>query len=403
VTGKGSAEGRAAFSVSVSRLLLRRDTVYTRRLRRTAALCALAAIATLVARSASAQDVSPTAPPISVRLGERPAIRASEALLVDLTDNGQVLFSRNTRERRAPASLTKVVTALVARDQFDLNETVVTDEHVRIAQGTMGIVPGMHFSVRDLLYAMMLPSSNDAAAAIAAHDPNGYPHFVRLMNEKARALGARGTNFANPHGLDEAGHVSTAWDMAIFARQLLDDPVLAEIVRTKHYNLRWPADGKIRVLTNHNYLLGRYPGMVGMKTGYTVRAGRSLISAVRTEQSLLVLVLMNSPNLYGETGKLLDYGKAIELGTEGGGGGPALPASHLSRPPAPPSLNAQGIRLSTAPLTKDPRDQPLWTMLLSALTTLTAAMLVVRRRRSRLQEAAEFYPSLRSLVSDSRN
>ena len=368
----------------------------TRRLRRTAAVCVLAAVATLVARSASAQPP----PPVSVRLGERPAIKASEALLVDLTDNGQVLFSRNSRERRAPASLTKVVTALVARDQFGLDEAVVTDNSVRIAQGTMGIVPGLRFTVRDLLYAMMLPSANDAAAALAAHDPYGYAHFVSLMNEKARALGAYGSHFVNPHGLDQAGHYSTARDMAVFARQLLNDPVLAQIVRTKHYNLRWPSDGKIRVLTNHNYLLGRYPGMVGMKTGYTVGAGRCLISAVQTDQSLLVLVLMNSPNLYGETGKLLDYGKAVQLGTEPGGGGTQLPAAHLAANPSPPSLNRRAIRLSTAPLTKDLRDQPVWTALLGGLTLLTALMLVARRRTTRLAEAAQFYPSLRSLVRD---
>jgi D-alanyl-D-alanine carboxypeptidase (penicillin-binding protein 5/6) len=342
------------------------------------------------------------ASPIQVKLGARPSIKASSALLVDLSDNGQVLFSRNSHESRAPASLTKIVTALVVRDQYELDEPVTTDGHVRIAQGTMGILPGMHFTVRQLLYSMLLPSANDAAAALAAHDPYGYDHFIRLMNEKARSLGAHGSHFVNPHGLDEPGHVSSAWDMAIFARQLLSDPVLADIVRTKRYDLRWPTDGKIRVLTNHNFLLGRYQGMVGVKTGYTVHAGHSLVTAVQTSQSLLLSVVLNSPNLYGETGALLDYGKAIELGTVPGGGGLELPASHLAAPPAAPTLAERVIRLSTAPLAKDPRDEPLWLILLTGLAALTAASMLVRRGESRLAEAAAYYPSLRSVVSDRR-
>jgi len=173
-------------------------------------------------------------------------------------------------------------------------------------------------------------------------------------------------------------------------------------VRTKHYNLRWPTDGKIRVLTNHNFLLGRYPGMVGVKTGYTLHAGQSLVTAVRTSQSLLLSVVMNSPNLYGETGALLDYGKAIELGMVPGGGGPELPPSHLSTPPVAPTLEARAIQLSTAPLAKDPRDEPVWLFLLTGLAALTATSLLVRRRTSRLQEAAAYYPSLRSVVPDRR-
>jgi D-alanyl-D-alanine carboxypeptidase (penicillin-binding protein 5/6) len=344
---------------------------------------------------------APTAP-VRTRFGP-PPIRATEALLVDLADDGQVLFSRNAHEPHAPASLTKIVTALVVRDQYGLDDPVVTDDHVRLAQGTMGILPGMHFTVRQLLYSMLLPSANDAAAALAAHDPYGYDHFIALMNEKARALGAVDSHFVNPHGLDAPGHVSSAWDMAIFARQLLTDPVLADIVRTKHYDLRWPTDGRIRVLTNHNFLLGRYPGMVGVKTGYTGHAGYNLVTAVRTGQSVLVSVLMNSPNLYGETAELLDYGKAVELGTEPGGGGTDLPTAHLSAPPtAPPAAGVRPVRLATAPLAKDPRAEPLWLMLLTGLTALTAAMLVLRRRPPRLDEAADYYPSLRSVVRERR-
>jgi D-alanyl-D-alanine carboxypeptidase len=265
----------------------------------------------------------------------------------------------------------------------------------------MGIVPGMHFTVRELLYSMLLPSANDAAAALAAHDPYGYDHFIGLMNEKARSLGAYDSHFMNPHGLDEPGHYSSAWDMAIFARELLDDSVLAKIVRTRHYNLRWP-DGKIRVLTNHNFLLGRYPGMIGVKTGFTNDAGHSLVTAVQTSQSTLLSVVMDSPNLYGETAALLDYGKAIELGNEPGGGGPELPAAHLPMPPTAPLIGTQAVKLSTAPLTKDPRDEPVWVLLLGGLTAATSLSMLVRRRRTRLQEAAEFYPSLRPLVPDRR-
>jgi D-alanyl-D-alanine carboxypeptidase (penicillin-binding protein 5/6) len=356
------------------------------------ATCALCATAPAFAQA-----------PVEVKLGAKPNIHASSALLVDLSDNNQVLFSRDPHAVRAPASLTKIVTALVARDQYDLDETVTTDSHVLLADGTIGLTPGLHFTVRQLLYAMLLPSANDAAAALAAHDPYGYDHFIQLMNEKARSLGAVDSHFVNPHGLDAPGHYSSAWDMAIFARQLLSDPVLAEIVRTRHYNLVWPTDHRIRVLTNHNFLLGRYPGMIGVKTGYTLHAGHSLVTAVQTSQSLLLSVVMNSPNLYGETTALIDYGKALELGTTPGGGGADLPNAHLAMPPAAPALReAAPVRLSTAPLGKDPRDEPLWAMLLSGLAALTAVSLLVRRRTSRLQEAAAYYPSLRSVVGERR-
>lgn len=333
---------------------------------------------------------------VATKLGSRPDVKATEALLIDVTDGGRILYSRNTHASRAPASLTKVVTALVARDLYNLDDVVVADDHVRIAEGTIGITPGLRFTVRDLLYMLLLPSSNDAAAALAAHDAYGYDHFISLMNQKARSLGAYGSNFTNPHGLDAPGHTSTAWDMAIFARQLLDDPVLAEIVRSKHYALHWP-DGTTRVLTNHNFLLGRYQGMVGMKTGYTVRAGHSLIAAVQTPTSLFVSVVMNSPNLYGETKALMEYAKAIELGTTPGGGGPDLPSSRLSLPPAAPSEDAMA-KLPTAPLTKDPRDEPLWAILMAILATITLGSLVLRRRPSRLQEAARYYPALEAVL-----
>jgi D-alanyl-D-alanine carboxypeptidase len=350
--------------------------------------------------TAYAQRVVPQPSPVAVKLGSRPDIKAAEALLIDLSDAGQVLYSRNTHTSRAPASLTKVVTALVVRDQYNLDEIATADDHVRVSQGTIGITPGLQFSVRDLLYAMLLPSANDAAAVLAAHDPYGYDHFIALMNQKARALGAYGSYFVNPHGLDEPGHVSTAWDMAIFARQLLADPVLAEVVRTKHFGLHWP-DGTTRVLTNHNFLLGRYPGMVGMKTGYTVKAGHGLISAVQTPTSLYVSVVMGSPNPYGETAALMDYAKAFELGSTPGGGGPDLPAAKLSLPPAAPAVDAM-VRLPSAPLAKDPRDEPTWAILMSVLAAVTAGSLVLRRRPGRLREAARFYPALEAIVPRDR-
>ena len=286
---------------------------------------------------------------------------------------------------RAPASLTKVVTALVARDIYKLDDVVVASPLVLQSHGSdLNLEPGMKITVRNLLYALLLKSANDAGMALAANDPFGFDHFVRLMNQKARSLGARDTHFNNPHGLDMIGHVSSAWDMALFTRELLSDPVLADIVKTKTHRMPWK-DGRQRIFDNHNKLVLERSDIVGVKTGFTANAGHCLIAAVRTADGIAFSVVMGSQDHYRDSTALLDYAKTIELRVGSGGGGVDIGRS-LSAPPA--QLSETQTAASAIP-GLDPGDDARWLVVMVVLALLTLATIGSRRRSHPLRDAAD--------------
>jgi D-alanyl-D-alanine carboxypeptidase (penicillin-binding protein 5/6) len=206
---------------------------------------------------------------------------------------GALLYGRNADERLPPASLAKIATALVAVERADLNRMV----EVRVNSGllvastastVMGLQSGMRLSMRDLLYGLLLPSGNDAAIAIAQEVAGSVPAFVDLMNDKAAVMGLQNTHFANPHGLDETGLYTSAFDIAMLGRALLRQPDLAAIVSTKQYQPAW--DGP--ELWNGNALLDLYPEAVGVKIGYTEKAGQTIVAAAdRGGRRLIVSVL----------------------------------------------------------------------------------------------------------------
>ena len=193
-----------------------------------------------------------------------------------------MLFTRQATVPRAPASLTKVVTALVARDEYALDDVVVTSPLVLQTGGSdLALEPGMRITVRELLYALLLKSANDAAMALAAHDPAGYEHFIQLMNQKARSLGAYESDFRNPHGLDQIGHVSSARDMAIFTRELLRDRAPRRTSpATRRHTMTWK--GRARWYDHHHKLLLRNDTIVMGKTAFTNQAGHGLITVADT-------------------------------------------------------------------------------------------------------------------------
>lgn len=325
-----------------------------------------------------------------------PGVTAGSAILVSLTsgDGGRVLFARRTHDMRAPASLTKVVTALVARDMYKLDDIVTATSLVLQSHGSdLNLEPGMRITVRDLLYALLLKSANDAGVALAAHDPQGYNHFIRLMNQKARSLGGQDTHFNNPHGLDTIGHVSSAWDMALFTRELLSDPVLAAIVATKTHRMPWK-DGRTRIFDNHNKLIGRYAGAIGVKTGFTENAGHCLITAARTPEGLAFAVVMDSQDHYKDTTALIDYAKAVEVRVGSGGGG--VDSGQVLEAPAPMPDDAP-VAAPSLPGT-DPRDDIRWVIVMFVLAGLTLSTVGVRRRGDPVRDAAEVLPWLEPLV-----
>ena len=356
-------------------------------MRRIAAVGA-ASLCALIAVPAAAQSPTPA-------LGGAPGVTATSAVLVDLSEGGQVLFARRVRAVRPVASLTKVVTALVVRDEYTLDEVVTVDNRILTANGSsLGLRAGMRYTVRDLLYALMLKSGNDVAVALASHHPLGYDYFIGLMNTKARALGAYDSSFKNPHGLDAPGHVSTAWDIAIFARQLLADPVLSQVVKTHRYAMRWE-DGTRRSFSNHNKLLARYPGTIGVKTGFTEQAGHSLIAAAETPANTLLSVVLGSQDHYADTTSMFEYGKNLILSTGSGGGGPDRKL--LPVPPEAPSIPGLG-RGGAIESAFDPRDSSWWTWMVVVLAFAAAASAVIRRPAHPLARAAEFHAWLEPVV-----
>lgn len=206
-------------------------------------------------------------------------------------NTGSVLCEKNADEKRLIASLTKVMTALVALENADPDEVITIEPAWANVEGSkMGIVPGETMTVRDLLYGLLLSSGNDAALALADICAGSTESFAALMNEKAAELGMTSTCFENPHGLDGENQYSTARDMAALTAAAMKDPDFAAIVSTRSANVCG------RALTNHNKLLNMYAGTLGVKTGYTDAAGRTLISCVEREGMKLICVTLCDPD-----------------------------------------------------------------------------------------------------------
>lgn len=234
---------------------------------------------------------------------EAPTVSAASAVLLDAA-SGRVLFAKNEAESRPIASITKLMTALVAVEHLeDLEETVtIRPEWTGIEGTSLYLIPGEQLTVRTLLYGLLLQSGNDGAVALAAHCAGDVETFVGWMNQKAADLGMTGTHFSDPNGLGDADHYATALDMARLGRACLEEPVLAEIMATRSITLEG------RSFTNHNKLLWQYPGCTGMKTGYTRQAGRTLVSSAQRAEQTLICVTLHDGNDWADHAALLDYG-----------------------------------------------------------------------------------------------
>lgn len=243
-------------------------------------------------------------------------VTARAAILVD-AQTGASLYEKNPDLPLPPASTTKVMTALVAVEQKPLNAHLkVTKNATQVAPCKISVHAGEQWTLNDLLPCLLLNSANDAGVVIAEGIAGSVAKFATLMNRKARALGATHTHFANPHGLDQADHYSTVRDMTLIFKYAVQIPVIRQVLQVKTMSLRGPR-ARVVYLRNHNRLLGKYPGMVCGKTGYTSRAQRCFVGmASRGNKSLLVCVF-GSENHFRDAAKLLDYGFDL-AGTEEG-------------------------------------------------------------------------------------
>lgn len=231
---------------------------------------------------------------------------AVSAILVEAR-TGRVLFEKNPREKRSIASITKLMTALVAAESTpDLKQTVkVKGEWLAGAEGSsIYLAPDEELTLEELLYGLLLESGNDAAQVIAGFCAGDIPTFVDWMNRRAADLGMTDSHFENPSGLDGEEHYSTAYDMALCARACMENPVVSRIAATRSATLG------TRTFVNHNKLLGLYEGCLGMKTGYTDEAGRTLVSCAQRSGLRLIAVTLGDPDDWDDHMALYDYGFA---------------------------------------------------------------------------------------------
>ncbi|MBQ3816891.1 MAG: D-alanyl-D-alanine carboxypeptidase [Clostridia bacterium] len=244
---------------------------------------------------------------------EAQAVSTSARSAVLITgDSGEVIYSQNENERLPMASTTKIMTALLLCEYGHFDEEItVTKEMVAVEGSSMGLLPGDKVTLHDLLYGIMLASGNDAANVAATVIGGTVLEFVEIMNKKAAELGLENTHFVTPSGLDAAEHYTTALDLANLARFALKNDEFAKAAASKTEVLNYGNPPYRRSLSNHNRLLKSYEGAVGVKTGFTKKSGRCLVSAAKRDGKFLIAVTLNDGNDWKDHTALLDYGFSV--------------------------------------------------------------------------------------------
>jgi D-alanyl-D-alanine carboxypeptidase (penicillin-binding protein 5/6) len=250
-----------------------------------------------------------------------PQLSARSAVLIDV-ETGQVLYNKHMHLKSFPASLTKVLTTIIALEEGNPQELVKVSRRAAYQEGSsIYLQEGEKIKLLDLLYGVMLASGNDAAVAVAEHIAGSIEDFAVMMNAKAREMGALNSNFINPSGLPDPDHYSTAYDLAMIMRYALKNGIFREITATRNKTIPWADNDWGRGLRNHNKLLWQYDDITGGKTGYTRAAGRCLVASAKREGREVVAVVLNAPDDWLDVRRLLDYGleafKKVRLVAEG--------------------------------------------------------------------------------------
>ena len=285
----------------------------------------------LVALLLSAVGVPLAADTAGANQSSAPFIESQAAMVADQA--GHILYKKNEQDRMYPASTTKILTALLAVENCNLNQTVTAGPEVNMvpaASGRCGLVPGESITMRDLLYGLLLRSGNDAAMTIAVNlarkanpdltmsEQEALGEFSWMMNQRAQELGAKNSHFINPHGLPEPEHYSTARDLMLITMTAMKDPFLREVVATPSYSPAGRSDkatGQAVVWVNTNKLLDKnspffMADAAGIKTGHTDEAGYCLVSSAHRKQAQAYAVVLNSTQdgVWKDSAELLDYG-----------------------------------------------------------------------------------------------
>jgi D-alanyl-D-alanine carboxypeptidase len=334
------------------------------------------------------------------------AVRARYAVLVDPA-SGAVLWGRRSRTPAPPASLTKMLTALAVRASLELDDvTVASPAAARQPARRLAMRRGQRLTVDQALTALMIVSTNDVAVMLAEAAGGSVARFARAMDAESERLGLRGSSWRNPHGLDARGHRSTAFDLAILARAVLEDRWLARVVRKRHAAFVTPSGRRHTLTARSRFLLG-YRGAVGVKTGFTDDAGHCLAAAATRNGRTLIAVVLHSPDNAGDAGRMLDWGFGRGRSARTGlrlpdRVAPASVAALLTRPPAtverhhpanPETLAGAGlarVRATPVPGTAGPRPpwsgrdrQRLATGAGAVAALLAAVALAIHRLRQR--------------------
>ncbi len=257
-----------------------------------------------------------------------PSISSESAILIDY-ETGDVLFEKNSNKPMYPASTTKIMTAILTLENTNLNETVIIDKETPFTEGSrIYVIEGEEFTVDQLLHALLIDSANDAAVALAKHISGSIEEFAKLMNKRAKELGAKNTHFTNPHGLPDENHTTTAYDLAMIAKYAMTIPQFREIVKTVRYQipptnkqpetrylqntnrLLWGTGSSNRIEYNGKWVDIKYDIIDGIKTGYTTQAQQCLVSSGVKDGNRLISVVLKAvrTNVYVDTRKLIDYG-----------------------------------------------------------------------------------------------
>ena len=238
---------------------------------------------------------------------EKPEISAKSALIYDLTTN-RILFEKNPSEKMAMASLTKIMTSVVALESYGEEDIFRVSQEDLVGENSMGLAESEELNLKELLYGLVLLSGNDAAETIARKFSGGRDSFIVAMNNKAKSLGALSTNFTNPSGLEGDGEqYSTAYDLLIMTKYAMNFDLFRQIVSTVEFYIAPTGFHKEYLLYNETNLLTSYPGVKGVKTGYTPEAGFCLVSYLDYEGHEIIGIILGSNNRREEMKEILDY------------------------------------------------------------------------------------------------
>lgn len=235
-------------------------------------------------------------------------VDATSAILIDSV-TGQVLYERNPDEPRPIASTTKIMTALLFCERVTPETLITASKNAsETRESSLHLKEGEKVNARDLLRAILMRSANDACVAAAEHIAKTETAFVEMMNARARELGCLHTHFVNSHGLHDEQHYSTARDLAIIARAAMREPRIAEVVGTKRCRIERSIDKLDLTMHNHSRFLGKFPGADGIKTGWTIPAGKCYVGSATQKGWRLISVVLNCPMYPEETAKMMEWG-----------------------------------------------------------------------------------------------